>query len=98
MQWEEIRVHYPHQWLLVEALKAHSDAGKRIVDHMAVISTFQDSTVALQNYRQFHRESPERELYVLHTDREHLDIRERTWLGLRVFRRRYLRTEMPGIR
>lgn len=76
MQWEEIRVHYPHQWLLVEAIKAHSDAGQRIVEQMAVISTFQDSTVALQNYRQFHHESPERELYVLHTDREQLDIRE----------------------
>jgi hypothetical protein len=83
MQWEEIRLHYPHQWLLVEAIKAHSDAGKRIVDQMAVISTFQDSAVALQNYLRFHRESPERELYVLHTDREQLDIRERTWLGLR---------------
>jgi len=83
MKWEEIREHYPHQWLLVEAIKAHSESGQRVLDQLAVISTFQDSNAALQNYRQFHRESPTRELYVLHTDREHLEILERTWLGIR---------------
>lgn len=31
MQWQEIRKHYPEQWLLVEAVEAHSDAGKRIL-------------------------------------------------------------------
>jgi hypothetical protein len=83
MQWEEIRIHYPHQWLLVEAIKAHSESGKRWLDQLAVISTFQDSTIALQHYRQLHREAPERELYVVHTDREQLEIIERTWLGVR---------------
>jgi hypothetical protein len=83
MKWEDIRIHYPHQWLLVEAIKAHSESGKRILDQLAVISTFQDSNAALHEYCQFHHESPERELYVLHTDREQFDILERTWLGIR---------------
>ncbi len=26
MKWQEIRKHYPQQWLLVEAIKAHSEA------------------------------------------------------------------------
>jgi hypothetical protein len=27
MQWQDIRQHYPHQWLLVEAITAHSAYG-----------------------------------------------------------------------
>lgn len=83
MKWEEIRQHYPHQWLLIEAITAHSDAGKRLLDQLAVLDTFQDSTSALQKYALIHHEKPERELYVLHTDREQLDILERTWAGIR---------------
>jgi hypothetical protein len=37
----------------------------------------------MQRYQELHQEAPERELYVLHTDREVLDIRERRWLGVR---------------
>jgi len=83
MQWEGIRSYYPHQWLLVEAIKAHSESGKRILEHIAVISTFPDAVTAMQGYTQLHREAPERELYVFHTDREELDISERRWLGIR---------------
>lgn len=32
---------------------------------------------------QLHHEAPERELYILHTSRETLDITERRWLGIR---------------
>ncbi|OIO90855.1 MAG: hypothetical protein AUK03_12360 [Anaerolineae bacterium CG2_30_64_16] len=83
MKWEEIRRRYPDQWLLVEAIKAHSDAGKRIVEQLSVVSEFPDSIAALKDYAQLHREAPKRELYVLHTSREGLDIAERTWLGIR---------------
>ena len=83
MKWEEIREHYPHQWLLVEAIKAHSDSGKRILEQISVISIFPDSVTAMKGYTQLHREAPERELYVFHTDRERLDIMERKWLGIR---------------
>ena len=37
----------------------------------------------MKGYLQLHHQSPERELYVLHTDREVLDITERRWLGIR---------------
>ena len=83
MKWQEIREHYPQQWILVEALKAHSEADKRILEQLAVISTFSDSVVALRDYQKLHDESPERELYVFHTSREILDITERRWLGVR---------------
>jgi len=83
MTWEEIRSHYPHQWLLLEAIKSHSESGKRILEQISVISVFTDSVTAMKSYTQLHREAPEREMYVFHTDREKLDITERRWLGIR---------------
>lgn len=83
MKWKEVRQHYPHQWLLVEAIRAYSGANRRVVEDLAVVGPFSDSASALQRYNELHRQDPQRELYVLHTDREHLDIRERHWLGIR---------------
>jgi hypothetical protein len=83
MKWEEVRQRYPHQWVLVEAVQAHSEAGKRIVDQLSVINTFADSSAALNQYSHLHRQWPEREYFVLHTDREQLDIKELHWLGIR---------------
>ncbi len=83
MKWQEIRAQYPQRWLLIEAIKAHSKASKRIIEQLAVIDTFSDSATALKSYQQLHREAPERELYVFHTSRDKLDITERTWLGIR---------------
>jgi hypothetical protein len=37
----------------------------------------------MDDYVQRHRQAPDREFYVLHTDRETLDITERRWLGIR---------------
>ena len=83
MKWHEIRTHYPQRWLLLEAIKAHSEANKRILEQLAVVGTFSDSVTALQSYQQLHHEAPERELYVFHTSRETLDVTERRWLGIR---------------
>jgi hypothetical protein len=76
MQWQEIRAHYPQQWLLLEAIKAHTEANKRILDQLAVVSTFSDSVAAMKSYEQLHHEAPDRELYVFHTSRDALDIRD----------------------
>ncbi len=83
MDWHQVRKHYPHEWLLIEAIKARSEENKRILEQLAVIGTFPDSVAAMQGYKQLHHEAPERELYVFHTDRETLDITERRWLGIR---------------
>lgn len=83
MRWEEIRSHYPNRWLLVEAVKAHSKASRRILDELAVINVFTDSREAMQSYATLHHQNPGREFYVLHTDREKLDIAERKWIGIR---------------
>jgi len=82
MKWQEIREHYPGQWLLLEAIKAHTKASQRILDQLAVLGAFPNSGVALQKYGDLHREEPERELYVFHTSRSTLDVTERRWLGI----------------
>jgi hypothetical protein len=82
MKWQEIRQQYPRQWLLVEAVKAHSEANKRILEQLAVIGAFPDSITAMNHYAQLHRDAPQRELYVFHTSRRTLDITERRWLGV----------------
>ncbi len=83
MSWPEIRNHYPHQWLLVEAIKAYSKAGKRILEDLAVVNAFSDSATAMRSYLKLHREAPGRELLVLHTDKEELEVTERRWIGIR---------------
>lgn len=83
MTWSEIRRHYPDQWLLIEAIEARSQAGQRHLDDIAVLATYPDSVSAMKRYTSLHHEAPKRELYVCHTDREELEIRERRWLGIR---------------
>ena len=83
MQWNEIRRHYPNQWLLLEALEAHTEGTQRVLDQLAIIRAFDDSQSALRSYAELHRSAPERELYVFHTSRATLDVQERSWLGIR---------------
>ena len=84
MQWSEIRKAYPDQWLIIEALQAHTTSdSRRILDKIAVIEHPANGNAAMQNYRQLHQQYPEREFYFVHTSREELDIRERQWLGIR---------------
>jgi hypothetical protein len=83
MQWNEIRRTHPSQWLLVEALAAHSHGGKRIVEDLAIVGTYSDGGTAMTGYKELHRREPGRELYVVHTDREALDIGELYWFGIR---------------
>lgn len=83
MKWENIRANYPKQWVLIEAIKAHSKNNKRILDDIAVINVFSHSKPAMHSYLNLHHENPERELFVVHTDKETLDITVHKWLGIR---------------
>ncbi len=83
MTWQEIQKSFPHQWLLIEAIKAHTENDMRILEDMAVLNTYPDSKVAMDAYAEWHRKEPHREFLVLHTDRKKLDIHVRRWLGIR---------------
>ena len=84
MRWSEIRTAYPEQWLIIEALKAHTTPDyQRQLDRLAVIEVCPNGSIAMGRYRQLHQQYPFREFYFVHTSREELDIREREWLGIR---------------
>ena len=82
MRWSEVRQAYPDQWLIIEALQAHTQGDRRQLTRIAVIETCPDGTSALRSYRRLHQEFPQREFYFVHTDREELDIKERQWVGI----------------
>lgn len=84
MQWSEVRDHYPSQWVLVEAIGAATQGKKRVVGEVSVVGSFrEDSKEALKTYLKLHREDKRRELYVVHTSRDLLDIEVTAWTGVR---------------
>ena len=83
MRWTEIRKQYPNQWLIIDALEAHTEGDRRRLDQMTVVEVCIDGETAYQRYQELHQQYPQREFYFVHTARQQLDIRERHWLGLR---------------
>jgi hypothetical protein len=84
MQWENIKVSYPNQWLIIEAIDAHTEGDRRVIDKISVVDTFNDdNNKALLQYVQLHRKNREKEFYVVHTSRPELDIIEQRWVGVR---------------
>lgn len=83
MRWEEVQDAYPDQWLVIEAVQAHSEGDRRVLDKIAVVEMCADGSTALVSYRKLHQTYPEREYYYVHTSRAELDIHERQWLGIR---------------
>jgi hypothetical protein len=84
MVWEEVKKAYPDQWLIIEALEAHTEEDHRIIDNIAIIDSFrEDNNKALLQYVQLHRKYREREFFVVHTSRPELDIIEQRWIGVR---------------
>jgi hypothetical protein len=84
MLWPDIRQTYPDQWLVVEALEAHSTPDQhRHLDHMAVVEKYADGSSAMKGCRNLYKSYPSREFYFVHTSRDELEIRERRWLGIR---------------
>jgi hypothetical protein len=91
MRWTEIREQYPDQWLIIDALEAHTEGNRRKLDQMTVVEVCSDGAAAFQRYHELHQQYPMREFYFVHTAREELDIRERYWLGLQRNYRRIVR-------
>jgi len=84
MEWDEIRRHYPDQWLIIEAFEAEtSPEQQRQIKQMGVVEQCTDGSSALSRYRELHGRYPQREFYFVHTSQEVLDIKERTWIGIR---------------
>lgn len=75
MDWQQIREHYPHKWLVVEAIGAHTDKGKRVINRLEVVEVFGDDWKdAWACYVRLKEMDGWREYYPLHTDRVELNI------------------------
>ena len=83
MRWHDTRLAYPHQWLVVEVLESHSNAGRLIPDRLAVIEQCPDGATAFERYRQLHRGFPQRFVCFVHTGRGEFQMPERRWAGIR---------------
>lgn len=75
MTWQMIREQYPGCWVVVEAINARTDGGRRVIDQLDVVTAFgADWKPAWEHYKQLHAADRHREYYVLHTDRAELNI------------------------
>lgn len=84
MKWEDIRQAFPEQWVLIEAVQAHTDdKSERVLEEITLLKRFSTSPDAMKAYQEIHRENPKREFYVLHTSRKDPDIIEKKWVGVR---------------
>ncbi len=83
MNWQQVREQYPRKWVLVEAIEAHSENNRWLVEQLTVVDAYADVSKALGIYKQLHKQAPEREYFIVHTDKERLDIYERHWAGIR---------------
>lgn len=85
MKWNEAVKNYPNKWLLFEAIEACSKDGKRIIEDLSVINSFDDSREALKEYSEMHKRDKSREMYVYHTKNKELIVEERSWIGVRKY-------------
>ena len=84
MKWNEIRKTYPQQWLIIEALEAHTTTEHlRRLDRISVIERCESGQSAFERYRQLHKQYPYREFYYIHTSRKQPIIHELQGMGIR---------------
>jgi hypothetical protein len=60
MRWTEVREQYPNQWLIIDALEAHTEGNRRKLEQMTVVEMCSDGAAAYQRYRELHRQYPMR--------------------------------------
>lgn len=83
MRWSEVRATHPDSWLVIEALDAHSESGRRVFDRIAIVEVCPDGPSTMKRYASLRRAHPGRELCFVHTGAEKLEIEERRWIGIR---------------
>jgi len=84
MKWEDVRQAFPDTWVLIEATRAYTnEQSERILEEIVPLNKFSNSPDAMRAYQEIHREDPNKELYVLHTNRIDPGIVEKKWVGVR---------------
>ena len=83
MKWSQVCHKYPDQIVLVEALKTSSEDKILTVEEMSILSEFQDSMEAWEEYKKVHRDNPDKELYIFHTSNDKAKVVEQFFVGIR---------------
>lgn len=78
MQWEEVREIYPEQYVKLQILTSHTEGNTKYVDDVALIRAIQDPKEATQELLK-----SKDGIIVSHTSNEKLNIKIRTFRGLR---------------
>jgi hypothetical protein len=75
MNWQKIRELHPHNWVVLLALDGRTEKGQRIINQFALMDVCgEDWKAAWERYKELHAADKWKEYYVLHTDREELNI------------------------
>lgn len=62
MHWPDVRKACPDQWLVIEALEAHTTPNNMLkLDSIAIIDICSSGDTVVQRYRQLHQQDPSRE-------------------------------------
>lgn len=85
MTWNEVRTRFPQQWVVAEAISAHTDAEthRRVVEELSVLAAFSDPGEAQRKQLGLHRSDRGREILLAFTGWETLEIEEVLWAGVR---------------
>jgi hypothetical protein len=83
MVWAEVRAAFPDQWLLLEAIEAHSVPGRRVIEQIAVLEKIEDDRAIFRRYREVRKKLPGREIFFFHTKNEEILIEEHLQLSPR---------------
>lgn len=75
MKWQDVRELFPDKWVLIEAIEAYTtEDRKRIVEQLSIISAATDFFEVMAMYKQINKHAPQRELFVVHTQNEEVEI------------------------
>src|SRR5258705_1563565 len=70
MTWQEMRTLYPDRWVLVEALEAATQSGRRIISVLQFVGDFDNNWhQAWEQYKTLHHNDRQREYYVVRTSK-----------------------------
>lgn len=76
MTWKEVIKIAKYKWVVIEAVKAKSENGKRIIEDMNFLAEYEGGSDALKDYAKRRKENKDKEFYVCDSTIDVLDIDE----------------------
>lgn len=83
MTWEQIREKYPNQWVLMEALNAHTEGDRRVFEQLSVLDACTANSDVFPRYKALKQQFPQKEIIFYHASRPRMDVEVRYWAGAR---------------